>query len=143
MATRKHMTYWHYSKCFWWGSCCTFFQSLCCPIMCLYLPSSMLWCPLRFSHNNMFSSSLPPVVCRRAHVLFMLIVFVSYSCVLHILCCVFVLFVFVLCTRFSGLSIFDCLWYSLTFIHHAMKNHHSNIVKHLFVVDIELFSWNQ
>ena len=77
------------------------------------------------------------------HVLFMLIVFVSYSCVLHILCCVFVLFVFVLCTRFSGLSIFDCLWYSLTFIHHAMKNHHSNIVKHLFVVDIELFSRNQ
>jgi hypothetical protein len=35
-----------------------------------------MWCPLRFLHNMMFGSSLPPVVCRRAHVLFMLFVFV-------------------------------------------------------------------
>ena len=35
-----------------------------------------------------FDSSLPPVVCRRAHVLFMLFMF-AYSGVQHILCCVF------------------------------------------------------
>jgi hypothetical protein len=35
-----------------------------------------MWCPLRFLHNMMFGSSLSPVVCRRAHVLFMLFVFV-------------------------------------------------------------------
>jgi hypothetical protein len=45
--------------------------------------------------------SLPPLVCRRGHVLFTLFVFVSvYSCVQPILCCVFVLFFFVLCTLF-------------------------------------------
>ena len=60
----------------------------------------------------MFGSSLPPVVCRRAHVLFMLFVLFVYSGVQHILCCVLVLFFFVLCTLYvaslSGLSIFDC-----------------------------------
>jgi hypothetical protein len=25
---------------------------LCCPIMCLYISSSVLWCPLRFWHKN-------------------------------------------------------------------------------------------
>jgi hypothetical protein len=45
--------------------------------------------------------SLPPLVCRRGHVLFTLFVFVSvYSCVQPILCCVFVLFFFVLRTLF-------------------------------------------
>ena len=33
----------------------------------------------------MFGSSLPPLVCRRAHVLFMLFVFVVYTGVQHIL----------------------------------------------------------
>jgi len=37
----------------------------------------------------MFGSSLPPVVWRRAHVLFTLFVFLTYSGVQHILCCVF------------------------------------------------------
>ena len=37
------------------------FRFLCCSIMCLYVMSSVLWCP-----------SLPPVVCRRVHVLFTL-----------------------------------------------------------------------
>ena len=37
-------------------------SALCCPIMCLYVLSSVLWCPLRFP-------SLPPVVCRMAHIL--------------------------------------------------------------------------
>jgi hypothetical protein len=43
----------------------------------------------------MFGSSLPPVVCRRANVLFTLYV---CSGVQHIVCCVFVLFFLVLCT---------------------------------------------
>ena len=42
----------------------------------------------------MFGSSLPPVVCRRAHVLFTLFV---YSGVQYILCFCFVLFFFVVC----------------------------------------------
>jgi hypothetical protein len=46
----------------------------------------------------MFGSSLPPVVCRRAHVLFMLFVLFVYSGVQHILCCVLALFFLVLCT---------------------------------------------
>jgi hypothetical protein len=40
------------------------FSCLCCPIVCLYILSSVLWCPLRFPHNTMFCSLLPPVVCR-------------------------------------------------------------------------------
>jgi hypothetical protein len=43
---------------------------------------------------TMFGSWLPPVVCRRAHVLYLC----KDSGVQHILCCVFALFVFVLCT---------------------------------------------
>jgi hypothetical protein len=33
-----------------------------CPIMCLYVQTSMLWCPLRFRIKTMFGSSLPPVI---------------------------------------------------------------------------------
>jgi len=72
----------------------------------------------------MFSSSLPPVVCRRADVLFTLFVF---ACVVvsNTYCVVF-LFCFSLpCVHydasFSGLSIFDypkfSIWYSPTFIY--------------------------
>ena len=28
------------------------FSALCCPIICLYVLSSVLWCPLRFLHKN-------------------------------------------------------------------------------------------
>ena len=45
------------------------FSFLCCPIMCLYVLSSVWWSPLRFRLYFQF-------VCRRAHVLFMLFVFV-------------------------------------------------------------------
>jgi hypothetical protein len=66
--------------------------------------------------STMFGSSLPPVVCKRAHVLFTLFVFVCvYWCPTHIMLCVCfvflrlvypmlpvslccVMFVFVLCT---------------------------------------------
>ena len=88
----------------------------CCPIMCIYALSSGLWCPLQFPHKSIFDSSFPPVVCGRAHYLCLF----SYNGVHHILCCVFVLFVFAFCTLF-----YQCLWivhfrlplwYSLTFM---------------------------
>jgi hypothetical protein len=49
-----------------------------------------------FRIKTMFGSCLPPVVCRRTHVLFTLF---AHRGVQHILCCVFILFF---------LSIFDC-----------------------------------
>ena len=76
-----------------------FFSFLCCPIMCLYILSSVLWCPLRilitplvssnssydFRIKTMFGSSLPSVVCRSAHVLFTLFVFAFVKwCSTHI-----------------------------------------------------------
>jgi hypothetical protein len=42
----------------------------------------------------MFGSSLPPVDCRMAHVLFTLFVMFAYSDIQNILCCVIVLFFF-------------------------------------------------
>jgi len=64
-------------------------------IMRLYVLS-----PLRFPHKNdsIFGLSLPPVVCRRVHVLFTLFVLVCVCGVKHILCCVCALFFFVMCT---------------------------------------------
>jgi hypothetical protein len=49
---------------------------LCSPIMCLYVLSSVLWCPLHFRIKTIFGSSLLPVVCRRTHALFTLFMFV-------------------------------------------------------------------
>ena len=46
----------------------------------------------------MFGSSLPSVVCRRAHVVFTFLCLLTYYFVQHILCFCFVLFFFVLCT---------------------------------------------
>jgi len=65
---------------------------------------------------DLFCSSLPPVVCRRAHVLFMLFVFVLYTSIQHILCCVLVGFYALLPVSL------DCpfllpLRYSLSFIY--------------------------
>ena len=45
------------------------FYCLCWPIMCLYVLSSVLWCPLQVRVKPMLDSSLTPVVCRRAYVL--------------------------------------------------------------------------
>ena len=75
-----------------------------------------------FRLKTMFGSSLPPVVCMWAHVLVTLFVFVcclAHSGVQHILCCVFVLFFFVLCTQCCQflwiVHSWLPLWYSLTF----------------------------
>jgi hypothetical protein len=69
-------------------------------------------CDVRYDDRikTMFGSSLPAVVCRRARVLFTLFVFV-YSGIQHILCCVFGLFVLVLCTlccQYLWIVYFDC-----------------------------------
>jgi hypothetical protein len=63
---------------FWWVPCsssfiffCVVLHFLC--IMCLYVLSSVLW----FPHKTIFGSSLPPVFCRRVHVLFTLFVFLT------------------------------------------------------------------
>ena len=89
---------------------CTNVSFLCCPIMCLYVLSFVLWCPLQFPH---FGSYSPPVVCRKAHVLFTLYVIVCVQCCpTHIVLCFcfgfysscvpyvacFSVFFFVLCT---------------------------------------------
>jgi hypothetical protein len=59
----------------------------------------------------MFRSSLPLVVCRRAHALFTLFLFVAYSGVQHILSCVFVLFDLVLCLVYGGVQhILSCVF---------------------------------
>jgi hypothetical protein len=55
----------------------------------------------------MFGSSLPPVVCRLMSYLCYLCLF-AYSGVQHILSCVFVLFVFVLCLVYPVLQVSLC-----------------------------------
>ena len=84
------------------------FSGLCCPIICLYVLSSVLWCPLRFLHINdvwfVFTSSClwdgsSPI-------------YVICSCLRSVVCCCFFVFLFwissfcVLCTQ--GWSVFDC-----------------------------------
>ena len=62
---------------------------------------------------TMFGSSLPSVVCRRAHVVFTFLCLLTHYSVQHILCCFFVLFCFSSsCVPYvassPGLSNYDC-----------------------------------
>ena len=82
------------------------FNVLCCPIMCLYVLCSGLWCPSQFPLKKIFGSSLLIVVCRRSYLCFMCLI--AYIGVQRILCCVFVLFVLVYVVSLSGLSTFYC-----------------------------------
>ena len=91
-----------------------------CPIICLYVPCSVL-VPLRFPHITMFGSSLPPVVSRRTDVLFLIclripgylaglimLIFVVFS----VLFC-FVLFCLLFCSfclSTSCVQCCQCLW---------------------------------
>ena len=115
--------------CFWCGSVfLTFFCVLCCPIMCLYLLSSVLWCPIRFPHTTMFGSSSHPVVCMRALVslFFCVCLCIVMSNILLLLiflvfCIVFFsLFVFVLCLA--------CDFFICQFMSHYL------IIEHLYTV---------
>ena len=61
-----------------------------------------------FQIKTMFGSSLPSVVCRKAHVLY---IFACYAAAnrLSFLCCVLCLFVFVLCLVYPMLPVsLDC-----------------------------------
>jgi hypothetical protein len=58
---------------------------LCCPIMCLYVLSSMLWCPLQFPHENDVRLSLPQFFWVD-RVLFAYIVVYNKYCVVFLLC---------------------------------------------------------
>ena len=49
-------------------------------IMCLYVLSSVLWGWQRFPIKTMFGSSLPPLVCRRFHVLLCVLTFLVPCC---------------------------------------------------------------
>ena len=107
------LVFWVVLFCFFTFRVANHFSFLGCPILFLYVPC----CAARYDFRikTMFSSSLSPVVCRRAHVLFMLFVFVwfvlaasylwegrmfylcylclsAYSGVQQILCCASVVF---------------------------------------------------
>ena len=75
-------------------------SALCSPIMCLDVLGSC--CDFRI--QTMVGSSLPPVVCKRAHVLLTLSVFFADSSVLRTLC-----WVFVFCFCFYSLSCVTCV----------------------------------
>jgi len=77
----------------------TLFSFMCCPIMCRYVPSSVLWYPLGFPHKNdfWFVYYLQLFVGWRMSYLHYLCL-LTYSSIQHILRCVFALFFVVLCT---------------------------------------------
>ena len=79
----------------------------------MYLTVLVPFCDVRYDFRitTMFSSSLPTVVCRRAHVLFTLFALFANIGVQYILCFVFVFFSLSCLSyvaSFSGLSMYDC-----------------------------------
>ena len=77
--------------------------------------------------QNVRKIILPLVVCRRAHVFFLrYLCLLTHSGVQHILCCVFVLCFFVLCTLCCQFLLIVHFWmpllYSLKFIHLSKAN---------------------
>jgi len=72
---------------FWWGPCCSFFSFLSCPIMCLYILSSVLWCFIQFLHNNLqlFVGGLMAYLC----CVCLHIVVSNTYCVMFLLCLVY------------------------------------------------------
>jgi hypothetical protein len=96
------------------------FRFLCCPIMCLYILCYVFDVHYDFCIQALFGSSLPPVVCRRYHALFICvclrIVVSSTYCVMY-----FVLFFFVWYLVYPMLPVFLCCplliaYYSVMFI---------------------------
>ena len=84
-----------------------FFSFLCCPIMCLSVLSSVLWCPLRFPYKNyvriVFSSSC----------------LLEYACLIYVFCvclrmalsnthCVVWLLCLSSCCKFLWIVLFYC-----------------------------------
>jgi hypothetical protein len=87
--------------CFFVGRFCSSFYFLCCPIMCLYVPNSVMWCLLRFPLKMMLG--LWEGTC------LIYIIYASLRVMSNTIVLCFVLFVFVLytlCCQFSGLFLF-------------------------------------
>ena len=86
------------------------YSYLCYPIMCLYVLSSVLWCPLRFQHKNnvLFVSSC---LFEGSYLVYVICV---YLCIVvsNTYCAVFLFCLSLSCVHyvasFSGLSILDC-----------------------------------
>ena len=88
--------------------------SFCLVLLCVFT----VWAPscdvrYDFRIETMFGSSLPPVVCRRAHVLFTLFVLVcALWCPTHIVLWFFLFFfpssIVLYIASFSGFSVFYC-----------------------------------
>jgi hypothetical protein len=66
--------------------------------MCLYVFSSVLWCPLRFPHKNDVRFVFTSSCLYEGWCLIYVICICLRSGVQHILCCVFILLFVVLCT---------------------------------------------
>ena len=82
----------------WWDPCCLF-MFVYCPILCLYVPSSVLWCPLRFTHSNDVWFVFTSTWLQDGSCLIYVICVCSSVVVSNTYCVVFfVLFIFVLCT---------------------------------------------
>ena len=78
----------------------------------------------------MDGESLPQVVLRRAYVLFTLFVFVCYSGVQSILCCVFALFFFVLCKSMLPVSLECPFLIALTVV--------SNVNSSIYIIQVSI-----
>jgi len=124
---------------YWWGSVLLIvLVFLCCPNMRLHVLSFVLWCPLRCSvslYHQLFVGG------RTSH--FRYLCLFVHSGVQHTLCCVFVLFFFVLCTlccQFLWISLFWLpLPYSLTFIYYVsmyILSHQINQVSNINVLTL-------
>ena len=82
LTLREHMGS---SPVLWWGPCCL---SVLFFVLSYYVELRSEFSVVMYvtiSHKAIFGSSLPPFVCRTAHVLFVLFVFVTYSGVQHVL----------------------------------------------------------
>jgi len=84
------------------------FRFLCCPIMCLYVLTSVLWCPLWFPQCSVrlylllfVDSCLIYIICVSLRIV------VSYTCYFVLLFC---LSCVVYAANISGLSIFDWIY---------------------------------
>jgi len=111
-------------RCFDGVRVANLFSFLCCPIMYPSVLSSVLWCPLRFPHENDVRFALPPVVCRREDVLFTLFYVCLRIVVSHTYCVVFFLSFFVclssscvLCTQSCQFLFIIHSWLPLRFSH--------------------------
>jgi hypothetical protein len=82
--------------------------------VCVVLLCVLMFCDVcyEFRIKTMFGASLPTVVCKRAHILFTLFVFVCVKwCPTYIVLVFFILlssYCVPYAARFSELSIFDC-----------------------------------